>query len=294
LIMILVVGASGFLGGMITRGLLAQGKPVRILTRSNPAYEELVGAGAEPVPGDLKDRASLDAACKGVEVVITTANAAQRIGSGDGSDTFESVDLHGTLNLVQAAVEAGVEQFIYTSALAVDANSPNPLIAAKARVEQALVESGLNYTILAPHIFMEVWFGMVIGTALGSATAVTLVGEGNHRHSFVSVPDVAAIALAAVGNVAAYNQRIAIGGAEALSWTEVVQRTGRVIGRDLPITYVAMGSPLPFIPAAWDLMYSTETYEGIIPMEEVMATYGITLTPFEQVVGRMFQPQGSV
>lgn len=129
----------------------------------------------------------------------------------------------------------------------------------------------------------------MIGTALGSGTPVTLVGQGDHRHSFVSVPDIAVIALAVIGNPAAYNQRIAIGGAGAVSWTEVVQRTGKVIGRELPITYVPMGSPLPFMQAAWNLMYSTEMYEGIVPMESVTATYSVTLTPLEQVIGRMFQ-----
>lgn len=286
--MILVVGASGLLGGMITRGLLAQGKPVHILTRSNPAYQPLIDAGAQPVAGDLKDRASLDAACQGADIVITTANSIQRVGVGDGLDTIESVDLHGTRNLIEAAKAAGVKQFIYTSALAADANSPHPFISAKGQNEQALMQGGMHYTILAPHIFMEIWFGMVIGTALASGGPVVLIGHGDHRHSFVSVADVAAIAVAATGNPAAYNQRILIGGAEAISWTDVVRRTSRVIGRDLPVTYVEPGAALPIPPPTWDLMYSMEMYEGIVPMDGVTATYGLTLTPLEQAVGRMF------
>ena len=91
--MILVVGATGSLGGRITRGLLAQGKPVRILARHNSPSEELakqgransaaslIEAGAQAVYGDLKDRASLDAAVAGVDTVITTATATQRGGT---------------------------------------------------------------------------------------------------------------------------------------------------------------------------------------------------------------------
>jgi uncharacterized protein YbjT (DUF2867 family) len=77
--MILVVGATGILGGMITQQLLAQGKEVRILVRENSPSEALaaqgmatsartlIDAGAQPVCGDLKDRASLDRAVKGMD-----------------------------------------------------------------------------------------------------------------------------------------------------------------------------------------------------------------------------------
>ena len=86
----LVVGATGSLGGRITHGLLARGKPVRILARHNSPSEELakqgrantaqslIAAGAEVVHGDLKDRASLNEAVAGVDTVITTATATQR------------------------------------------------------------------------------------------------------------------------------------------------------------------------------------------------------------------------
>src|SRR5579885_1998493 len=101
--MILVVGASGQLGGLITKRLLDMGKSVRILVRDNPAYQALVAQGAQPVKGDLKDRASLDAACKGVDTVITTASATQR----GGADTIDSVDGQGVANLIEAAKTNG-------------------------------------------------------------------------------------------------------------------------------------------------------------------------------------------
>ncbi len=282
--MILVVGASGLLGGSIAQGLLAQGQQVRILTRGNPASSALVKAGATPVEGDLKDPASLARAVTGVTTVITTANAALR----SGSDTFESVDLVGNQNLIDAAAAASVEQFIFISAFAADANSPDAFMSYKGRTEQALAKCGMNYTILAPHIFMEVWFGMVIGTALQQGEPVTLVGRGGHRHSFVSVGDVVSVALAAVDNRAAFNRRIAIGGPEAVSWTEVVRRVARVIGRDLSVTYVPIGGPLPIPPATWGLMYATEMFEAVIPMDEVIDTFGVSLTPLEEVAKRLF------
>ena len=135
----LIVGATGSLGGRVTRGLLQQGKDVRILTRKNPISEELakqgrantaqslIEAGAQAVTGDLKHRAALDAACQGVETVIATATATQR----GGEDTIESVDLHGMLNLIAAARAAGVKRFLYTSVPGAAPYHPIPLMKIK-------------------------------------------------------------------------------------------------------------------------------------------------------------------
>src|SRR6476620_10908906 len=120
--MILVVGATGMLGSTVTRQLLEQGKDVRVLVRPQSQYQPLVEAGAQPVFGDLKDRASLDAACRGVDTIVTTANSASR----GGDDNIQTVDQEGNRNLVDAAKEAGVKHFIFVSALGADPNSQVP------------------------------------------------------------------------------------------------------------------------------------------------------------------------
>ena len=123
--MILVVGATGNLGGAVTRLLLAQGQPVRILARPQSNYQPLAEAGAQVVPGDLKQRNSLDAACQGVDTVITTANSFMR----GGEDTVQTVDLRGNRHLIEAAKAGGVKQFIFVSVFPADASSPVPFFA---------------------------------------------------------------------------------------------------------------------------------------------------------------------
>lgn len=84
--MILVVGATGLLGGEIRRRLAAAGRPIRAMVRptSSPSrVAHLTGLGATLARGDLKDRASLDAACRGVETVITTASTTLSRQPGD-------------------------------------------------------------------------------------------------------------------------------------------------------------------------------------------------------------------
>ena len=291
--MILVVGATGVVGGMITRGLLEQGKEVRVLVRRDSpssqlvqqglatSAEELIEAGARPVHGDLRDRASLDVAVEGVETLVTSANSAFR----GGADDPQSVDLEGNRNLIEAAREAGVEHFIFVSLLGADPDHPAPFMQAKARSESALRESGMDYTILAPTAFMEVWPAMVVGMPALQGQTVTLVGEGSRRHSFVSNRDVAAFAVKAVDDPAALQRHLAIGGPEALTWREVVATYERVLERSIPVEFVAMGEPVPGLPDPMPAMLAgMETYDSVVDMEEISRTFDVSLTRLETFV----------
>lgn len=295
--MILVVGATGMLGGMITQQLLAQGKDVRILVRHNSPSEAmaaqgmatsaqtLVAAGAQPVYGDMKDRASLDRAMAGVHTVLTTANSALR----GGEDNPETVELHGNRNLIDAAKAAGVDHFIFTSAMGADSNSPDPFVRGKGQTEVAVRESGLTYTILYPNVFTEVWVGMVVGGPLRAGQPITLVGEARRLHTFVSMGDVAAFSVAAVDNPAAHNATIPIGGPEAVSWRAIVAGVEQIIGREVAIRFVQPGEPVPFVPdVVQGLLAAQDTYDSPLPMADIAATYGVTLTPMATVLQRMF------
>ena len=292
--MILVVGATGVVGGMIARRLLEKDKEVRVLVRRDSpssqliqqglatSAEELIKAGAQPVHGDLRHRASLDDAVDGVvETVITTANSAMR----GGADNPQSVDLEGNRNLIEAARAAGVEHFIFVSLLGADVNNPSPFVQAKAQSESALRESGMEYTILAPAAFMEVWPAMVVGMPTLQGRSVTLVGEGRRRHSFVSNRDVAAFGVAAIDRPEARNQYLAIGGPEPLSWRDVVATYERVLGRSIPVEFVAFGEPVPGLPDPMPaLLAGMETYDSVVEMEETSSTFDTPLTRLETFV----------
>jgi uncharacterized protein YbjT (DUF2867 family) len=103
----LIVGATGLLGGEICRVLNAQGKTVRAMVRETSAANAtaaLTTLGVEVVQGDLKDRRSLDRACRRVSSVLSTALSTR---SRQDGDSIESVDRHGQLNLIDAAEAAG-------------------------------------------------------------------------------------------------------------------------------------------------------------------------------------------
>ena len=128
------------------------------------------------------------------------------------------MDDEGQINLVEAAVNAGVKQLIYISFCDL---GECPLQTAKRKVEKHLAESGLSYTILRPTYFMEVWLSPVLGFDYLNSKA-NIYGEGNNRVSWIAIKDVASFAVAALDNPAAKNKIIELGGPEALSPLEAV------------------------------------------------------------------------
>ena len=279
--MILVAGATGMVGGMIVDGLLARGQRVRALVRSANSAEILRARGVDVALGDLKDPASLDRACTGTEVVITTANSASR----GGSDNPESVEEQGNRNLIDAARAAGVRQFVFVSALGSDLNSPVPLLRGKAIAEQYLRESGLVYTILMPNLYMEIWCPNIVGRAAVAGQPVTLIGEGRRKHSMISAADVAAFAVAAAGNQGAYNRVLVLGGPQAVTWHDVIAAHERVQGRKIEVRYLPLGGVLPGLPDfVSGFMNLLETYDSVIPMDSLVEEFGVRQVTVDECI----------
>ena len=232
---ILVAGATGFLGNEICRQLIAKNKKVKGLCRpsSDPdKVAKLKESGAEMVEGDLKNKTSLTNALKGVSAVISTVSSTL---SRQEGDSIQTVDDEGQINLVDAAVEAGVSRFVYISFCSFA--DQFPLQTAKRKVEKHLAESSLNYTVLQPTYFMEVWLGPALGFDYSNARA-TIYGEGKNRISWIAIKDVASFAVASLDNAATFNKSIELGGPEALSPIEVVNLFEKGQGKKFELQFV--------------------------------------------------------
>ncbi len=273
--MILVVGATGQLGGLIAQMLLGQGKQVRTLVRPGSAYEPLVAAGAQAVTGDLKDPDSLVAACQGVDAIVTTANS---VGRG-GEDNVESVDDAGNANLVEAAQAAGVRHFLFISALGADPEHPMPFLKAKGQTEQRLHTSGMAWTVLQPNFYMDLWIPAVVGAPVLAGQPVTLVGDGKRQHSMVAVPDVASFAVAALDRPEANDQTLYVGGPQPISWLDVVAAFERELGREVPVRTIAPGEQIPGLPVfVSELAAALASYDSPMDVSELTRTYGVAPT----------------
>lgn len=279
---VLVAGSTGFLGAEICRQLTAQNKKVKALVRaaSDASKTRMVSdLGAETVTGDLKDPASLAKALEGVGSVISTASST--ISQQEG-DSIETVDRQGQLNLVKAAKDAGVRQFVFISFP--ESAEQFPLQDAKRAVEKAIQDSGMQYTILRPSFFMEVWLGPHLGFDAQNGNA-TIYGQGISKISWISIRDVAAFAVAALDHPQAKNRIIHLGGPEALSPLEVVRLFEQETGKPFEVQHVPeealraqMEGPADPLQRSFTALMLTYAAGGGIPMEETARDFDVQLT----------------
>lgn len=287
--MILVVGSTGMLGSEICRLLGEKGLPFRAMVRetSDPAkVERLKGYGAEIVKGDLRDEASLKAACQGVETVICTVSS-MPFSYQPGVNDIQNVDTEGVGHLVDAAKAAGVKHFIHTT-FSGNLDRDFPLRNAKRAAEQHLKESGLVYTILRPSDFMEAWLSPMVGFDAANAKA-TVYGTGDQKLSWISYKDVAQFALATLENSEARNCTLELGGPEMLSPHEVIKIFEGVTGKPFEVTHVPAEALQAQYDAAADPMM--QSFTGLmlcyaagdpIDMTETQKVYNVRLTPVKE------------
>jgi uncharacterized protein YbjT (DUF2867 family) len=283
--MILVVGATGVLGSEVCRLLARQGETVRALVRSTSAAEKveaLRSYGVELCVGDLKDPATLEAACKGVDAIISTASSTY---SRQEGDSIESVDGDGQLNLVRAAKAAGIERFIFLS-FRHTPEMPFPLAVAKANVEQAIAD--MKFTVIQASYFMESWLAPHTGFDYVNGTA-RIYGDGKAPLSWVSYKDVAAMCVFALQSQDAEGKTIEFGGPQAISLLEVVEIFQAAGGKPFQLEYVPVDVLMQQFQAATDPMQKTFAALGLgfafgdaIGVSPLVAKSGVKLTSVEE------------
>lgn len=237
--MILIVGARGNLGRIVTRRLLADGHQVRAMTRNPSKADDLRRLGAEVVAGDLRKLRSLHRAVQGVTTVISAAHSML----GRGRASSEAVDDAGQRELIGVAESAGVEHFIFTSIMGARHDHPIDFWRTKFGVEQYLVRSGLDWTIVRPGPFMEIHAYDLIGKAVARGKRVMLIGPGENPRCFVAARDVAELIVQAIDDRSLRGRRLDIGGPENLSAMQVVSIFERVSGREAKVGHL----PLPMV-----------------------------------------------
>lgn len=256
--MILIVGASGALGGIVARRLLEKGEAVRGMSRTpQEKLADLKEMGAEVVQGDLRDTASLQRACKGASKVVAAAHSI--LGRGDERSAL--VDDKGHRDLIDAASGADVQQFVYVSVIGASPDHPSRFTRYKYEVEQYLKASGLPYTVVRASAFM--WFHVhtLIGQPILETGKARLFGKGESRRNFVDESDVAAYVLIALEDPDLLGTTIEVGGPENLATVDVVKVYEQLSGRKAQVSHLPRGalrvmSPLlrPFHPGLSQVM----------------------------------------
>lgn len=284
--MLLIVGATGELGFKIAREARAAGVPVRALARSTTNVDDLIRLGVEVRRGDLTEPGTLDGVCDDVSTVVATANTiVPRRGERISAAGLNA----GYLALAEQASRAAVGRFIFVSVPRELIGLGAPEFDTKAVVEEYLRARPFELCIVRPSLFMESWL-----PAIGSRLAVTgaerstldrgfwlsrlartilhrtadRFGIAQHpglrsgtRHSFVTVRDVAEAVMRLVLTEDPVPGEVALGGPDALAWSEVVRAHEMALARRwrtlrIPGTPLRLISALlrPFSPTAANLL----------------------------------------
>jgi len=227
---ILVVGATGFLGSKIQRQL-EQNPTITLRAMSRRGAPADATAAVEWVHGDLMDPASLDAALKGVDVVVSSAN-------GYMKETIDA-DFQGNKNLIEAAARAGVKRFVFLSIVACEAAPEVPHFHAKKVAEDLIKGSGLPYVFVRAPAFLDQSADYVAdGVKVGRFYAL---GDKTTQWSYVLTDDLAF----AIAKAATYpseditNQTIDIGWRDgAKNQHEIAELIAQITGKPLSLWVV--------------------------------------------------------
>jgi uncharacterized protein YbjT (DUF2867 family) len=235
--MILVAGGTGHLGIELVPLLTSRDIPVRILTRDPDRARQRLGETPQFAKGDARSPNTLEAALKGVDAVVSAMT-----GFGPGAPGPRAVDYEGNLNLIRAAETAGVRRVVLVSIHGTTADHAMELWRMKHRAEEALQASGLDWVIVRPNAFMELWAELVGGPIFKNGKA-TVFGRGDNPINFNSAVDVARFVELALFDPGLSRTILSVGGPENLTLNELVGQIERAAGRKAAVKHV----PVPMM-----------------------------------------------
>ena len=292
--MILVTGASGFVGRHIVSALVGAGKQVRGLVR-NP--DKAASLGIELVQGDMTDAGSLRRAVEGVDAVVHLVAVRQ-----GKEETFQQVMVQGGSDLIDAAKEAGVRRLVLMSALGTSEANKDlvPYYRAKWEVEQLTKSSGIEHVIFRPSFVFGPDGGIIptFRRLVKLAPVTPIIGSGERRIQPIWADDVAAYFVQGLDLEAASNRIFELGGPDAVTWNEFWARFREALGvRRRPSVHVPVGlmrvnalltERLPGdIPLTRDLLTMLEHVDNVVTNDDAVQTFQIPLVPLDEQLRRV-------
>lgn len=258
---VLVTGASGFLGGALCKVLLGK-KNIRAAVRKVSSTKRI--ANTEEVIGELSDRFDWSGALSGAISVVHCAARVHvmRETSEDPLKEFRAINVDGTMNLARHAVEAGVRRFIFISSIGVnggetsgrpfspfDVPAPHtPYAVSKCEAEMQLLalaeETGLEVVIIRPPLIYGPEapgnFASLM-KALESGIPLPLASIVKNRRSYAYVDNVIDLVVTCLDHPAAANQTFLVSDDEDMSTAALLWRMAAALGKPARLIPVPAG-----------------------------------------------------
>lgn len=283
--MILVTGANGYVGGFTLKQLQASAaklgnEKVRALVRDENRAAKVRNAGAEAVFGDVTDIASLHKAMQGVDRVIHLA----AVNRDKGDSTMERVNAQGTINVAEAAKAAGVRHIITLVGLGADSRKPYPLAYTQGRGVEAIIASGISYTILEASVI----FGPgdeFINTLAGLARippVMVVPGDGKTKFQPIAVQDVANCIVQCLWRPEVINKRLQICGSDVITLEGIID----AIMAEMKISRAKIHMPVGLLKVGVGAMDATLPKPPVTP--SLLAQLGVDNTATDNATEKVF------
>jgi uncharacterized protein YbjT (DUF2867 family) len=252
--MIVVTGATGFVGQEVVKQARAEGHAVRAIVR-DPKEAQWLGEryGVELFHGNVLYAPSLEGSLQGANCIIHLVGIINEW----KENTFERVHKQATTHVVDAAKKAKVKRYLHMSALGTRANARSRYHQTKWAAEEYVRKSGLAWTIFRPSVI----YGPqdksinVLAKLIRRLPFVPVLGDGNSKIQPVSVENVAKCFVAAIKNDSTIGKIYDLCGPEAFTWNELYDKLLKFHGLRKPKLHLPL--PVARVQAA--------VFESILP-----------------------------
>ncbi len=288
--MILVTGATGFIGTRVVHELRARDLPVRALVHSPARASSLGNWDVELATGDVTDPDSVRAAAEGCDQVVHLVS----ILTGSKAD-FERVMVEGTRNVVETATP---QRLVLLSANGVDSPLADgiPYFEAKREMERAVRESGFEFVILRPSFVFGDGGALKTFLRLARRSPVTpIIGDGTPRIQPVWVDDVARAVAESLEQPGAAGRTLELGGPDIVTWNDFWARLKKSANVRRPSVHVPLSvmrvqatllEKLPNPPITRDQLKMLEAGDNVVTGDDAAAVLGLELVSLDEQLRR--------